>query len=356
MYRNLLNWLTILLVLPSCSGTSPTISVVCEENNVGNAIIKWETAPILKGQVKVYASTSPDFIPEENPVATINIEKGKKTIVTNDPSQRYYYLMVFNNRYRVRVAARNVNIPGIQNFRDLGGYKSAETGKDTRWGMLYRSAQIDSIPFCSRRELKNMGIRTIIDLRSEEERHNYPQFHDEDFNVLHLPIATGNMEHILQDIRDKKIETDTIYRLVERMNRQLVTNYRKEYKELFTLLLDRNNYPVVIHCTSGKGRTGIVSALVLAALGVNEEAIMKDYRLSNDYFNIPKASRYAYKLPINSQEAITTIYSAKEDFLNAAKEQVDAEYGSVQAYLKKGIGLSAEEIERLRSILLIDNG
>lgn len=51
MYRNLLNWLTILLVLPSCSGTSPTISVVCEENNVGNAIIKWETAPILKGQV-----------------------------------------------------------------------------------------------------------------------------------------------------------------------------------------------------------------------------------------------------------------------------------------------------------------
>ena len=119
------------------------------------------------------------------------------------------------------------------------------------------------------------------------------------------------------------------------MNRQLVTNYRKEYKELFTLLLDRNNYPVVIHCTSGKGRTGIVSALVLAALGVNEEAIMKDYRLSNDYFNIPKASRYAYKLPINSQEAITTIYSAKEDFLNAAKEQIDAEYGSVQAYLKK---------------------
>ena len=96
-----------------------TISVVCEENNVGNAIIKWETAPILKGQVKVYASTSPDFIPEENPVVTINIAKGKKTIVTNDPSQRYYYLMVFNNRYRVRVAARNVNIPGIQNFRDL---------------------------------------------------------------------------------------------------------------------------------------------------------------------------------------------------------------------------------------------
>ena len=166
MYKNLLSWLTILLVLPSCSGTSPTISVVCEENNVGNCIIKWETAPILKGQVKIYASTAHDFIPEDNPVDIINISKGKKTIVTDDPSQRYYYLMVFNNKYRVKVAARNVNIPGIQNFRDLGGYKSSETGKVTRWGMLYRSAQIDSIPFCSRRELKNIGIRTIIDMRS----------------------------------------------------------------------------------------------------------------------------------------------------------------------------------------------
>ena len=218
--------------------------------------------------------------------------------------------------------------------------------------MIYRSAQIDSIPPCSRRELKNMGVRTIIDLRSENERHNYPQLHDNEFNIIHIPIPTGNMEEILQGIQEEKIKSDTIYRLVEQMNRELVINYQKEFKKLFTALLDRTHYPVVIHCTSGKGRTGVVSALLLAALGVNEDVIMEDYRLSNDYFNIPKASKYAYKLSVNSQEAITTIYSAKEDFLNAAKEQIEAEYGSVQTYLKKGIELSAEEIEQLRSILL----
>ena len=160
---------------------------------------------------------------------------------------------------------------------------------------------------------------------------------------------------IIHIIQEEKIKSDTIYRLVEQMNRELVINYQKEFKKLFTVLLDRTHYPVVIHCTSGKGRTGVVSALLLAALGVNEDVIMEDYRLSNDYFNIPKASQYAYKLSVNSQEAITTIYSAKEDFLNAAKEQIEAEYGSVQTYLKKGIGLSAEEIEQLRSILLTDN-
>ena len=78
---------------------------------------------------------------------------------------------------------------------------------------------------------------------------------------------------------------------------------------------------------------------------------MEDYRLSNDYFNIPKASKYAYELPINSQRAITTIYSAKEDFLNAAKDQIGAEYGSVQGIWKKGLGLSAEEIEELRQFI-----
>lgn len=71
----------------------------------------------------------PTLIPEESPVAMSNISDGKMTIITEDPSQRYYHMMVFNNKYRVRVATRNVNIPGVQNFRDLGGYKSTDTGK-----------------------------------------------------------------------------------------------------------------------------------------------------------------------------------------------------------------------------------
>ena len=276
----------------------------------------------------------------------------KMVIVTDDPSRRYYYTMVFNNKYRVKVATRNINIPGIQNFRDLGGYESANTGKSLRWGMIYRSAQIDSIPPCAaRRELRNMGIRTIIDLRTPEELNNYPQI-QKGFNVVHIPIATGNMEKVLQGIQEGKIKGDTINRIVERMNRELVINYRDEYKKLFELLLDRNNYPAIIHCSSGKGRTGIASALVLATLGVNEDIIMQDYRLSNDYFNIPKASKYAYKLPVNSQEAITTVYTAKEDFLNAAKEEIERTYSDIPTYLRKGLGLTAENIEKLQNIML----
>ena len=113
MYKNLLNWLAIVILLPSCSKSTPSISAVCEENYVGNCVIKWEASPSIPGQVKVYASLDPNNIPEVNPVASSKISDGKMTIITNNPTQRYFYSMVFDNKYRLKIASRNVNIPNV---------------------------------------------------------------------------------------------------------------------------------------------------------------------------------------------------------------------------------------------------
>lgn len=351
MYKNLLSWLSMILLLPSCSDNSPNISVVCEENNVGNCVIKWETAPLIKGQVKVYASTDPEVITEDIPVAMADISNQQLTIVTNNPEKRYYYLMVFNNQYRVKVAARNINIPGVQNFRDLGGYTAAE-GKNIRWGMLYRSGEINHLQECSFKKLKQIGIKTIIDLRSNEELANVTPL-QKGFHVVHIPIATGSMDGILKDLQQDKIKGDTISRIIKSAYRDLTIHYQSEYKKIIEALLDKQNYPIVFHCSEGKGRTDVVAALILTALGVNADIIMEDYHLSNNYFSIPQAvSKYAYKQPVKSQEAITTLFSTQDDFLNAAKEEIEKNYGDVDTYLKKRLGLNKEKRARLRDILL----
>lgn len=352
MCRNLCFLLVVAALLPSCSNTKPRISVVCEENNVGNSIVKWETIPTIAGEVKVYASEDPDHHGEEHLVASAPISDQHLTIITSDPTRRYYYRMVFADKYKVDVATRNINIPGIQNFRDLGGYPSYPHHKFVRWGMIYRSGEINRPRRGSLKELKNLGIRTIIDLRTPEEKMPPSKSLESNFSVVPIPIPTGNMKEIVAGVQDRSIRSDTVYRIVERMNRELITRYTSEYRRIFDLLLNKDNYPVVIHCSSGKGRTGVVSALILAALDVNADKIMEDYRLSNDYFNIPKASGFAYNLPVRSQEAITTLFSAREDFLNAAKEEAERLYGDIPTYLHEGIGLSKQELKQLQNILL----
>ena len=353
MHKNLLNGLALTMLLTACGGATPHITVVCEENNVGNSIVKWETKPAIEGYVKVFASTDPDDIPEIRPVATANIADQWATVVTDDPAKRHYYTLLFNDKYRVRVATRNVNVPNVQNFRDLGGYPVYARHKQVRWGMLYRSAQINLAQPATRDKLNNLGIRTLIDLRDTSE---YSRTASDTLpgqpRVVHIPIHAGNLADILTGIDRESIQSDTVYRIVERINRHIVAVHASDFRRIFDILLDEDNYPAVIYCTTGKGRTGIAAALLLSALGVNDEDIMDDYRLSNRYFDIPAATSYAYQLPTRSQEALTTVYSAREGFLDAAKDEIERAYGSVDDYLRRAVGLEKEDLKQLRKILL----
>lgn len=343
------------LILATCGKSAPRIAVVCEENNVGNYIIKWETTPRLEGDVKIYASTDPGYIPENTPAATANITDLRTTVVSNNPAQRYYYTVLFAGKHRVKTATRNVSLPGIQNFRDMGGYPAYSQHKQVRWGMLYRSAEIDTLYPASLQKLKNMRLKTIIDLRAPSESKRSP-LKEKEFNLVRIPIDVGDLENVVKNIDEGQLTNDTVYHIVEQANREMIYKYTKEFRKIFDLLLDKDNYPLLIHCSSGKGRTGVVAALIFSALGVDEETIMDDYRLSNNYFDIASASQQAYSLPVPYQEAITTLYSAHTEFLNAAKDAAECSYGDVGTYLRKGIGLTKDETRELRGILLEERG
>lgn len=353
MYKNLLNGLALTLLLSACGRVTPHITAACEEDSASNSIImKWETRPAIEGEVKVFASTDPDHIRENRPVATAPIANQWMTIANNQPSQRHYYTLLFNDRYRVRVASRTVNVPGVQNFRDLGGYPVYAQHKRIRWGMLYRSARIDLSQPATRDKLNHLGIRTVIDLHTPSESPLPAGTLPGQPRVVHIPIPVDCLTDILADIDQQRIQPDTIGRIVERINRHIVATNAPAFRQMFDILLDKENYPAVIQCSTGKGRTGIASALVLSALGVNDDDIMTDYRLSR--FNIPTAISYVYELPVRSQEALITLFSARENFLNAAKDEIERTYGSVDEYLTKAVGLQKDELKDLRKILLVD--
>ncbi len=351
MYKSYLAWFTVLLTLSSCSKTSPRIIAVCEETPVGNSLLKWETSPTIPGQVKVYASANPHLLMSSIPVGMADIADGHLTVVPKNPLQRTYYTLQFNNKYVTQVATRNIDMPGVQNFRDLGGYPSLNDHQErVRWGMLYRSAQIDTLDDTTLKTLKGLGIRTVVDFRSPAEAIGSPKLPG--IRTVHIPIIAGDLPAIVKGLTEGKIQSDTIYRVAERINHYLISNYTDSYRQLFNVLLDASNYPVVLECSTGKGRTGIAAALILAALNVNQDYILYDYCLSNQYYNIRKSARAANRLPVNVQEALTTLFSSKEEYLYAAWDEVERSYGTMDNYLKEGIGLTTFDIDKLRELLL----
>ncbi len=113
---------------------------------------------------------------------------------------------------------------------------------------------------------------------------------------MHIPIPTGDMEVYLKGIQEEKIKSDTVYRMVEQMNRELNQQLHQRIPPDIRYSAGQEQlsrrYPLLLRQRTHRHRVGTV----LASLGVDEDIIMEDYRLSNDYFNIPSASKYAYQL------------------------------------------------------------
>lgn len=339
-------------VISGCSKNKPHISMICEENEVGNNIIKWEISPRMLGKVKVYASDNPNNFKESQPVALSDIKDQQLTIITDNPLERKYYLALFNNNYPTKVAARHIKIHKVQNFRDLGGYTSYRLKKHIKWGMIYRSGDLSASNRCSLKQLKNLKVKTILDLRDMTGYPSRNQKLQHKFNIKRIPINVGNLRKILTKLEKNKIHKSEVEGYIKQMNIDVINNSQSEIKKIFEVLLEEDNYPLVIESSIGKEKVGIITALVLGALKINESTIINDYLLTNRCFNILKTTEFGYKLPTISQEAITSLFSAQESFIKAPLKELKSNYGGIESYLEKQINLTPDKLKTLQSILL----
>jgi protein-tyrosine phosphatase len=254
---------------------------------------------------------------------------------------------------------RKLPFDGPNNFRDMGGYVTAD-GKKLKWGMLYRSDKLSDLSATDEQYLEKLAIRRIVDFRSEQERTEEPDriAPDSSIAIVNKPITIKAVEvgQIGERIVSSDATPEEMGQLLVDANRQMVEDFTPVYREYMQELLVSANYPSVFHCTAGKDRTGLAAALVLSALGVPRDIIIQDYLASNTY-NAEHIDKMLMLIEISSffranSEAVRAIFAVEERYLNEAFIAIDEHYGSMDNYLTAGLGLGEVERQKLRGLLL----
>ena len=326
------------------------IRAVCLRDNIGNYILKWETEPQIDGVLKMYVSDNPEIFDNSHPIGFANIKEGFTTYVTHDNMSRKYFLLSFNDKYFKTIGARSVNMDSVQNLLDIGGY-GTHNRQTTRWGKVFRSGQLSSLSEWDSIRLDNLHIKTIIDLRGNDELLNNP-LHYSNAHIVHIPIPIKDIDNVFTRVRGDQMRNRDGLLFMQDTYLRYVTDYSEQFAKVFDILLKEYNYPVLINCSIGKDRTGYMTAMLLFALGVPEETIMRDYMASNENIKIKNLEYMAYDISPNAQETITTLVTANEGLIDLVLKRIRKDYGSVDKYLTNILKLTEKKRNILKDILL----
>jgi protein-tyrosine phosphatase len=236
--------------------------------------------------------------------------------------------------------ARHLNLEGASNFRDLGGYRTSD-GRVVRWRQIFRSNHLGHLTAADTDIVRAVGLRSAFDFRGREER-AAAACGLEEIAVHPLPIEPTVVAALRARLAAGSLSSSDARELMRESYRNYVRHYTHSFRALFAHLL-QDHAPLVIHCTAGKDRTGFACALVLHALGVPDDVIAEDYLLTNRFYRRDPAS--GTELPEDVREAIGSVEAS---YLAAAFEAIHTDFGSLEGYLKDGLGLGESERAMLK--------
>lgn len=245
--------------------------------------------------------------------------------------------------------SRRIPFEGAINFRDLGGYPTRD-GRRVAWGRLYRSDALWQFTDGDLKRFASLGIRTVCDLRAEPERLRWPN---------RLPaqdppttLALGFTPHGTLDtwaaINRGEITPQGVSDYMRKHYRAFADLHVEHFAAAFLALLQPGAIPALIHCASGKDRTGFGAAMILLALGVSRADILEDYAVSDRHRRSLSHLFHDQVDPL----AYEAVAAARTFYLESALEQVDRYPGGEDRYLAERLGMDAPRRQRLQSLLL----
>ncbi len=240
---------------------------------------------------------------------------------------------------------QRLDIEGTHNFRDVGGY--AAGGSHTRYGQLYRSDALGAVTDVGAEALAELGIEVVVDLRSRLE-HAQDQGADPLPGAQHLlvPIYRGSRSSI---ISDGHVSLELLYR-------QTLEESAYSFATAVAIIAESEMRPVLVHCTAGKDRTGLVVALALEAAGVDRTAVVADYtqsalNLDGAWIDRTISALVSHGVPI-SPALFEVLGGSPDHAMSRVLAGLDEEWGSVTGFLTAH-GMQEESVELLHRKLVV---
>jgi protein-tyrosine phosphatase len=232
---------------------------------------------------------------------------------------------------------RHLDWDGCLNVRDLGGLRTAD-GRETRWGAVVRSDAPDQLSPKGWAALREHGIRTIVDLRNDEERAVEPEPLAAGLTMVHEPIDDIDDIEFWRYCRDNRLDGTPLYYLpfLERAGKA------ERCAAVVAAIARAEPGGVLVHCGIGRDRTGLITLLLLALVGVSPEDIAADYELSHDRL---EPLRVGLGGP-SAREALARRNTSASEVIEATLASID-----VASYLRDA-GLGDEELRAIRARLL----
>ncbi|GLX66461.1 tyrosine-protein phosphatase [Paenibacillus glycanilyticus] len=238
---------------------------------------------------------------------------------------------------------RVIKLEGAYNMRDLGGYETKD-GRATKWGRFYRADGLHRLTDSDQRQVLERNVRLIVDLRHSQELEKDPNVFatSEKVSYRHVSLINPATPTVMQVQSLGELYVD------------MLDKSQIELCEVFEHLSQESEEASLYHCTAGKDRTGVISALLLDNVQVPHETIINDYSLTAELL-APMVDEMRHKHLESADAASIEMF---ERFMGSAPSNMEMmlehlynKYGSGEKYLLS-IGLTEEQVAVLKRKLL----
>lgn len=267
-------------------------------------------------------------------------------------ARRHFFELSDQHGNRAITTERRLGMHGAPNFRDFGGYRTTD-GRLVKWGYLFRSGQLSNLNDQDVALLDTLQLDLVCDFRRVEEQQGDPSRLPaaNPPRIVSLPIIPGSNSRFFEEADAHLAGPEVMYDFMVEINHDFALAQNETYARMFSEILSVPDSRFLVHCAAGKDRTGFAAAIVLLALGVPRETVMRDYLLTARFF-LPEREierlREKYEMEHMNAQVIVPMLEVHEAYLAQALDAIDREYPSVEAYLADALQVGPLELEELR--------